>query len=246
MRLTENIEVVGGGWLGFGLSHRSDCHIYLVHDAGEGILIDAGVGLGTPAVLSLVEAAGIESSRVRRVLLTHAHADHAGGAASLAAATGASVHGSAATARILADGDDEAAGLNSAKLAGLYPPEVTIHRTSVQTCHDGDTFTVGRLGLRAIDAPGHARGHLAFALMEDDAAVAVFTGDLVFARGRLAVLPAHDTSFPDFTNSLTRIRALGAGMLLPGHGSVAMSDATDHLDEAIGRLAVGRMPEPLT
>ena len=42
MRITEGIYLAGSGQ--FGLSSDLDCHIYLVHDGDEAVLIDAGAG----------------------------------------------------------------------------------------------------------------------------------------------------------------------------------------------------------
>jgi glyoxylase-like metal-dependent hydrolase (beta-lactamase superfamily II) len=76
---------VGGGALGGGLSHAADCNVYLVRAGGRAVLIDAGSGLGPEQLADNVRAAGVEPDRVEAVLLTHAHLDHSGGAAWLAA-----------------------------------------------------------------------------------------------------------------------------------------------------------------
>ena len=58
MRLTERVHLVGSGRTGFNISDPYDCHVYLV-DGGS------------------------ELARIGTILLTHAHADHAGWAAGL-------------------------------------------------------------------------------------------------------------------------------------------------------------------
>ncbi len=47
MKLTNDVYLVGGGDYGFNLTHRLDCHTYLVDGGGELALIDAGFGPGT-------------------------------------------------------------------------------------------------------------------------------------------------------------------------------------------------------
>ena len=52
MQLTTRVHVVGSGWLGFGLSHDLDCHVYLVNGLTEMALIDAGVGLEVERIVA--------------------------------------------------------------------------------------------------------------------------------------------------------------------------------------------------
>ena len=83
MQLTEHIYLVASGDMGFSLTHPLDCHVYLVDGGEEAALIDAGAGLGTEDLLAGIRATGLDVSRIRWLLLTHPHADHAGGAAAL-------------------------------------------------------------------------------------------------------------------------------------------------------------------
>src|SRR3954452_10485932 len=89
MRLSEEVYLVGGGDYGFNLSHRLDCHTYVVDGGSELVLIDAGFGPGTDEILANMRADGLDPARVSKIVVTHYHADHAGGCAPLARATGA-------------------------------------------------------------------------------------------------------------------------------------------------------------
>jgi glyoxylase-like metal-dependent hydrolase (beta-lactamase superfamily II) len=53
------------------------------------VLIDAGTPDDTKAILDVVGELGRRSADVRHILVTHCHADHAGGLAELKKATGA-------------------------------------------------------------------------------------------------------------------------------------------------------------
>ena len=57
-------------------------------DDGQVTLMDMGIKPSGPKVLAALAAIGSGPSDVTRLLLTHAHPDHAGGAAHVAAATG--------------------------------------------------------------------------------------------------------------------------------------------------------------
>ena len=84
MRLTDEVYVVGGGTSNaFGLTNDPDCHIYLVDGGDELALIDCGIGEGDSIdrLMANVRAEGLDPSRITKLLLTHYHMDHAGGAA---------------------------------------------------------------------------------------------------------------------------------------------------------------------
>ena len=46
MKLTEDVYLVGGGDYGFNLTHRLDCHTYLIDGGDELVLVDAGLRPG--------------------------------------------------------------------------------------------------------------------------------------------------------------------------------------------------------
>ena len=46
MKLTDDVYLVGGGDYGFNLTHRLDCHTYLIDGGGELALVDAGLRTG--------------------------------------------------------------------------------------------------------------------------------------------------------------------------------------------------------
>ena len=69
--------------MGFGLTDDYDCHVYLLDGGDEHALVDAGGGRDPDAIVRLIAADGLDPRRVRTCFLTHAHADHAAGAAGL-------------------------------------------------------------------------------------------------------------------------------------------------------------------
>src|SRR5688572_20681828 len=98
-----------------------DCHVYLIDGGDEYALIDAGGGRDRDGLIANVEADGLDPRRLRQLLLTHAHGDHAGGAAALRERLGLTVLASPTAARYVRDGDERAISLDVARVAGAYP-----------------------------------------------------------------------------------------------------------------------------
>ncbi len=72
---------------------------FLFRDAdGQVTLVDVGLKWSAPRVLDALAAVGSGPSEVTRIVLTHAHADHAGAAAAIADRTGHDVDVHAADA----------------------------------------------------------------------------------------------------------------------------------------------------
>lgn len=244
MRVAPGIDLVGSGWLGFGLSHSHDCHVYLLHSEDEAVLVDAGCGLDPAAIVANIAAAGVAPASVSRVLVTHAHPDHAAGAHELADRLGAQVLGSTAVADILARGDEDAAGLTRSRAAGLYPAEVALRPTPTSELRDGDVVRVGRFEITAVTTPGHAAGHLCF-LASGLGQRVLLSGDLVFTRGRVALQGTPDCDLQQHWQSLRRVQGLTVDVLLPGHETLGLRDGQVHLDAAVAALERQEIPPPL-
>jgi glyoxylase-like metal-dependent hydrolase (beta-lactamase superfamily II) len=131
------------------------------------------------------------------VLLTHHHGDHIGGAMALARRWSVPVVAHAATAK---------------RLAGRV--DVT------ELADDGDTV----YGATAIATPGHADGHLCFAIGD-----AVIAGDMVAGLGTILIDPSEG-DMAIYLASLERLLARPQMMLLPAHGP-AIPDGHSKLRE---------------
>jgi glyoxylase-like metal-dependent hydrolase (beta-lactamase superfamily II) len=242
IELIEGVHLVGSGRLGLSLSDDHDCNIYLVEGGKESVLIDAGCGLGTGLVLDAIESA--RAPRVSRILLTHAHPDHAAGAAGLAAALGAEVWASAAVGSILASGDEVASGLATALRAGTYPGDVRLAATPIGGILDAGPVQVGDREIDVLTTPGHAAGHLCFRLVTGGA-TAIFTGDLLFSRGRTAVLATPDTDLRLLASSIRAVAACAPDILFPGHCEPVLRGAARHVETAVAAFDLAALPESL-
>ncbi len=234
MQLIGDIHLVGSGWLGCSLSSQYDSHVYLVVSDGDAVLVDSGCGLANESIAGEIERLGA-SAIVSRILLTHAHADHAAGAGALARRLGAEIWASAPVADIVARGDEVASGLAGARRVGVYPADLAFPPAPVARRLSSETFSVGALRLEAIATPGHAAGHLCFATRIARRLV-VFTGDLVFSRGRVVVLGGADSDVQQLHSSIAAVASLSPDVMLAGHGEFVLDGASRHLEVALGEV----------
>ncbi|MCM0677781.1 MBL fold metallo-hydrolase [Micromonospora phytophila] len=150
----------------------------LLDDDGSVTLVDCGLKRAPARIVRGLAAIGKSPSDVTRIVLTHAHADHAGGAAELARRTGAPVAAHAADVPYAEAGrvppaDPAVTGARLfARLAGGRFPAVPVARPLA----DGDLLDVGG-GLRVVHTPGHSPGHVS--LLHEPTRVLI-TGDALF------------------------------------------------------------------
>ena len=245
MKLTRDVALVGGGHAGFDLSAPLDCHVYLLDGGDELALVDAGVGDiagDIPAILANIIADGYDPGRISRLLLTHYHADHAGGAAELRDRLGCTVHGSPLTARTLETADVEAISLPFAQAAGFYPANYRFRPCpTAGDLVEGGAFRVGRLTVTPFDTPGHCRGHLSF-LVEGGERRYLLGGDLVFYGGTIIAQNIHDCSIQEYGASVRKMAAVDFDALLPGHFAVSLRHGKRHLDAAAAAFAKLAIP----
>jgi glyoxylase-like metal-dependent hydrolase (beta-lactamase superfamily II) len=145
-------------------------------DDGQVTLVDAGLRNAPPRILAALAAIGSGPSDVTRILLTHAHGDHAGGASGLRAQTGAGVAVHADDAGFTRRG--EGPPLDRTVLAGRLLRRGPAFRAVpvAEELHDGQVLDVGG-GLRVVHTPGHTPGHVS--LLHEPTRVLV-TGDAIW------------------------------------------------------------------
>ena len=138
------------------------------------------------------------AGRIRWILCSHTHLDHASSAMTLMKATGAKI------AAMVKAG------------TGLSPPgaEHDVKLVLDQPLADGDSVELDGFSLRAIHTPGHASNHLCFLLPETGM---LFTGDHVM-QGSTVVIGPPDGNMRAYLQSLRRLLELEIAVLAPGHG----------------------------
>jgi glyoxylase-like metal-dependent hydrolase (beta-lactamase superfamily II) len=183
-----------------------NCSIVWCDRTGTGAVIDPGGDL--EQVLGTAREQGV---RLEKILLTHAHIDHAGGTAELARQLRLPIEGPHVGDQFWIDGLPE-----QARMFGLPGCE---RFTPDRWLDEGDRVQLGEVEFEVHHCPGHTPGHVIFYSPADRLA---FVGDVLFAGsiGR--------TDFPggDYATLIRAIREklfpLGDDVrFVPGHGPMS-------------------------
>ena len=228
--------------------HRSDLPTpFRVGHVNSYLLTDPPVTLIDPGTLepgsleSLAEFLrehGMSFTDVEQVVITHAHPDHFGAAAVVAARSGARIVCGAPERESLVGARDSGAafvllrglGVPEAVAAGLVGSGDSVLARVVKfvdpamlfPVYEGDRLRAGGREFICLLASGHADGHL---LLWDPRDGFLISGDHLLPR----IIPvpslvdgdetARRRPFLDYLSSLKRFVALEPEVLLPGHGS---------------------------
>ncbi len=238
MRLTDRIHLVGSGEAAWALTDPLDSQVYLVTTIDGHVVVDTGTGRSVEAILAEVRRDGLDPADIGWILLTHAHADHAGGGAAWRRAVPSiRIAASSETAPWLAAGDEEATSVDRARSAGIYPADYRLEPFEVdRPLGPDETVRIADLDFRAIPSPGHAAGHLAY-LVDVDGAATLFSGDALFPSGRILLQDIWDCDLQAALRSVERLAGLGAERLLAGHLEPVISAAGSHFAAAMERIA---------
>ncbi len=199
-----------------------DSNIYLL--TGEDpILVDTGTGMHHQDVMRWLSFT-VNSSKVRRIVLTHRHYDHTGGAAALARELGAKVLIHTEDARPIREGD---ARETLASMFGVVgkPVEVT-------ELHGGEVLSTGTSNFEVIFTPGHTAGGIS--LWEKDKRVLI-SGDTVFVGG-VGRWDLPSGNFEQLVSSVKILLSLSPQEIYPGHGDFCQSEAKEIILEALKYL----------
>ena len=154
----------------------------------SGLVIDVALSDNTnmDGIIEQAEAMGIK--KIEKILLTHIHSDHCGGALALRKRCGAKL------------------GIHRSRKGYLGGEDFQYD--------DNDVISFGGGELRVLHTPGHESGHCCF--YENDDKV-LFSGDNILGFGT-AVIHPPDGNMSDYMKTLERLLGFEMTLILPGHG----------------------------
>ena len=192
---------------------------FFVESDGSVSLVDTGLNTAPKKIVAAIKSIGKDPTDIRRVLFTHCHDDHVGGAAKLFEIIGSpQVFAHEIETPFLESGTTPARDFTH--LAGLlfrfmpdqkYPPIKVDEPLS-----DNQLLTMGG-GLRVIHTPGHTPGHVS--LLHEPSRTLI-TGDSIFNFGfkRAWSISAFCTNFEQSKQTATRFLDLDFDTAAFTHG----------------------------
>ncbi|WP_367382398.1 subclass B3 metallo-beta-lactamase [Stenotrophomonas cyclobalanopsidis] len=184
----------------------------LVQTPQGAVLLDGGMPQMADHLLHNLQLRGVSPTDLRVILLSHAHADHAGSVAELKRRTGARILANAETAVLLARGGSD--DLHFGDRFAFPPAQVD------RIIMDGETVDIGGMRFTAHFVPGHTPGSTAWTWTDsrDGKPVRIAYADSLSAPGyTLQDNPRYPRLLEDFRRSFATVRALPCDVLLTPH-----------------------------
>jgi len=182
-----------------------NCSVLWCSDTQLAAVIDPGGDL--EKVKAVLAAKELE---LDKILITHAHLDHAGGTAELARSTGVPIIGPHREDQFWIDALPEQCSQFGFEGESFTPDKWLNH---------GDTVSLGKLILNVLHCPGHTPGHVVFVEKTHSFAV---VGDVLF-QGSIGRSDFPRGNQAELINSIRdRLFPLGDHIdFIPGHGPMS-------------------------
>ena len=193
-----------------------DSNVLLI-DGERPVVVDAGTGTITEHYVERI-AKVLEGRPVDRIVLTHRHFDHSGGAAALSRELKAPVYIHEKGVDSLSHGDAETSG------AWLFG--ATFTPVEADPLKEGDMVDVGPDRFEVLHTPGHSPDAIA---LWDPASRTLIPGDTVYADGGIGRWDLAGGDYDELVASLERLADLGADTMFPGHGPAVQGGAGEHI-----------------
>lgn len=182
---------------------QQNCSVIWCDQTREAAVVDAGGDIAR--IRAFIEAQGLS---VTKLLLTHGHIDHAGGAQALAEALGVPIEGPQRAESFWLDQLPHQGTMFGFPRAEALTPD--------RWLEEGDTVQLGHEVLDVLHCPGHTPGHVVFV---SRAANLCIVGDVLFqgSIGRTDFPMGNHDQLIDAIRS--KLFALPEDMtVVPGHG----------------------------
>jgi glyoxylase-like metal-dependent hydrolase (beta-lactamase superfamily II) len=152
------------------------------------VVIDVALSADSNMDGIIEQAEAMGGKKIEKILLTHIHSDHCGGALALRKRCGAKL------------------GIHRSRAGYLGGEDFQYG--------DNDRIAFGGGELRVLHTPGHESGHCCFYESGDKV---LFSGDNILGYGTAVIRPP-DGDMTDYLQSLERLLEFDISLILPGHG----------------------------
>lgn len=197
-------------------------------DDGQVTLVDMGVKQSGAKVMAALASIGSSPRDVTRLMLTHAHPDHAGGAAHVARETGKDfgLHEDDAPFAAAGTSPPRDHAFLLGRLMDRLPGGGFAPLTVAETFTDGQMLDVAG-GLEVVHTPGHSPGHAAY--LHRDSGVLI-TGDSIFnVRGLRWPIKAFCSNFALTQKTAHRLSELDYTTAAFTHGPELRVNPREHI-----------------
>lgn len=176
-------------------------------------IVDTGVGNRANPVWPQLEQLGIKPGNVERVIITHAHHDHAMGAFLILEKAKPKVYLHEADAKHI-----------SSSLGD-----------SLVAVKEGDVIETELWPLEVIWTPGHTEGGMCLYAREQRI---LFSGDTVFPDGYFGRFDGDSGSLESLVESIRKLAKLRVDVMLAGHGVPVLGGAEENIKLALRNAAL--------
>jgi glyoxylase-like metal-dependent hydrolase (beta-lactamase superfamily II) len=152
------------------------------------VVIDVALSADSNMDGIIEQAEAMGAKKIEKILLTHIHSDHCGGALALRKRCGAKL------------------GIHRSRAGYLGGEDFQYG--------DNDRIAFGGGELQVLHTPGHESGHCCFYESGDKV---LFSGDNILGYGTAVIRPP-DGNMTDYLQSLERLLEFNISLILPGHG----------------------------
>jgi len=205
--------------LSFG---SSGSNIYLVRGS-ENVLVDSGLVSDSFNIQKSLAGLGLKPSDIHKIIFTHGHADHIGGAILFPdAEKWMSLH----DGRLVNDKADYFT-MSSSFMQDFYPEIDFFYKP-------GQVFEIVDFVFKVIETPGHTKGSVCF---YDEESGVLFSGDTLF-NGAFGRFDLPSGSKRDLVESLRKLSGLNFKYLYPGHGDILEKNQVKNINYCLGKLGV--------
>jgi glyoxylase-like metal-dependent hydrolase (beta-lactamase superfamily II) len=223
MKINENVYL-------FEKIKGANSYLY-ISDNSEISIIDAGMPGNASKILSQISDLDISLEKIKYIILTHADIDHIGSVAELKNATGAlvAIH-EIEVPYLLGEKKKKQKGMIGGMIGLIFGILLKIMKTQNIvpdiTLKEGDFIG----GLKVIFCPGHTEGSISLY----NAETVLFSGDAIITDKHSNIKGFNNIATSDTLEAgktINKIKHLKFEVLLPGHGSPVLKNASAKLKE---------------